>query len=56
VDAPLLPAFAPLVPRLTSVRHVVVMGQADRSALAGSLDHEELLERADPDFPWPEPD
>jgi len=56
VDAPLLPAFAPLVPRLTSVRHVVVMGQADRSALAGSLDYEELLERADPDFPWPEPD
>ena len=56
VDAPLLPVLAPLVPRLASVEVVVVMGEADRSALPTSRDYEELLAKAAPDFPWPEPD
>ncbi len=56
VDAPLLPALAPLVPRLGTVREIVVMGEADRGALPSSRDYEELLAGASPDFPWREPD
>jgi fatty-acyl-CoA synthase len=56
VDAPLLPLLAPLLPRLSTVTHVVVMGEADRSALPASRDYEELLAEAAPDFEWPEPD
>ncbi|MFI5181493.1 MAG: long-chain fatty acid--CoA ligase [Thermoanaerobaculia bacterium] len=56
VDAPLLPAFAPLVSRIPSAKHVVVMGEADRSVLPSSRDYERLLEGAAPDFPWPELD
>jgi fatty-acyl-CoA synthase len=56
VDAPLLPALVPLLSRLSSVKHVIVMGDADRSGLAGSRDYEDLLETAAPDFAWPEPD
>jgi fatty-acyl-CoA synthase len=56
VDAALLPALAAIVPTLPSVRHVVVMGEADRSAVPGSLDYEELLRTGAPDFAFPEPD
>ena len=56
VDAPLLGVFAAIAPRLTSVTHVVVMGEADRSALPGSLDYEDLLAGASPGIAWPEPD
>ncbi len=56
VDAALLPVLAPLVPRLSTVTHVVAMGDAGRSALPSARDYEELLEGASPEFPWPEPD
>jgi len=56
VEAALLPAFAAIVPRLAPVRHVVVMGEADRRALPSAVDYEELLIGATPDFSWPEPD
>ncbi|HSB64638.1 MAG TPA: AMP-binding protein, partial [Thermoanaerobaculia bacterium] len=56
VDAPLVPVFAAIAPQLTSVKHVVIMGEADRSALPSSHDYEELLAAAAPEFPWPEPD
>ncbi len=56
VDAPLLPAFAAIAPRLDSVRHVVVMGEAGRGAFPSSCDYEELLASVVPNFPWPEPD
>jgi len=56
VDAPLLPSFAAIAPRLSSVKHVVVMGEADLRPFPSSRDYEELLDDAAPDFPWPEPD
>lgn len=56
VEAALLPAFAAIAPQLPSVKHVVVMGQADLRAIPASLDYEELLDAAAPDFSWPEPD
>ena len=56
VDAPLLPAFAAIAPQLESVKHVVVMGEADLRPFPSSRDYEELLAAAAPDFPWPEPD
>ena len=56
VDAPLLPAFAAVAPQLTSVKHVVVMGEADTSLIPSSRDYEELLAAAAPEYSWPEPD
>jgi fatty-acyl-CoA synthase len=56
VDAALLPVFAHIAPHLTTVEHVVVMGEADRGALPGSLDYEELVAGAPSPFDWPELD
>jgi len=56
VDAALLPLLAVIAPKLTTVTHVVVMGECDRSALPKSLDYEELLAGAATTFAWPEPD
>jgi fatty-acyl-CoA synthase len=57
VDALLAPVFAKIAPQLTSVEHLVVMGEGDRSALGDQvLDYEELLAEASPEFDWPELD
>ncbi len=57
VDAALLPVFANIAPQLTTVRHVVVMGDGDASVLPGEpLSYEDLLADASPTFAWPEPD
>src|SRR5947207_9773046 len=56
VDAALVPVFATIAPQLTTTEHIVVMGQADRSALPGSLDHEDLVAGGSPSFDWPELD
>jgi fatty-acyl-CoA synthase len=57
VDAALLPVFAQVAPQLTTVRHIIVMGDADMSALPGEpLSYEDLLSAASPDRAWPEPD
>jgi fatty-acyl-CoA synthase len=56
VEAPLLPAFAAIAPHLASVKHIVVMGEADLRPFPSSRDYEELLDDTAPDFPWPEPD
>ena len=56
VDAALVPVFAKIAPQLTTTEHIVVMGQADRSALPGSLDHEDLVAGGSPSFDWPELD
>ena len=38
------------------VRHVIVYGDGDRSALPGAIDYEELLAAERPGFAWPETD
>jgi fatty-acyl-CoA synthase len=57
VDDLLAPVFAKIAPQLTSVEHIVVMGDRDRSALGeDTLDYEELLAGASPEIEWPELD
>ncbi len=60
VDASLIPLFAPLLPRLDTVRHVVVVGEGDTAPLEGAgkelHDYERLLAEAPPAFDWPELD
>jgi acyl-CoA synthetase (AMP-forming)/AMP-acid ligase II len=40
----------------TTVRHLVVYGDGDRSALPAHLDYEDLLAGEQPGYPWPEID
>src|SRR6478752_9774525 len=61
VDASLVPAFAKVLPDLTSVRHVVVNGEADTASLtrSGSVEVHEwsaLLAGQPETFDWPEID
>jgi fatty-acyl-CoA synthase len=60
VDASLLPAFARLREKLTSVRHVIVTGDADLSALPGdpltTHRYADVLEGRRDTYPWPDID
>ncbi|GAA3373087.1 long-chain fatty acid--CoA ligase [Streptomyces sannanensis] len=60
VNGSLLPLLAPLLPRLTSVEHVVVSGPGDRSVLDGSRprvhDYEQLIADRPTGYDWPELD
>ncbi|WAL96525.1 long-chain fatty acid--CoA ligase [Streptomyces sp. Je 1-369] len=60
VNGSLLGLLAPLLPRLTSVEHLVVSGPGDRSLLAGSHaqvhEYEELLAGKPTAYDWPELD
>ncbi len=61
VDSSLVPLLAPILPSCSTVRHVVVSGQANPSALAGHgaeiHDYEALLAAAPSDeFSWAEVD
>jgi len=60
VDGSLIPVLAPLLPRMTSVQHVVVSGAGDRSALEGTHarvhDYEELIAGRPVTYDWPEID
>jgi acyl-CoA synthetase (AMP-forming)/AMP-acid ligase II len=42
--------------QVKTVRHLVVFGDGDRSALPAHLDYEELLAAERPGYPWPEID
>jgi acyl-CoA synthetase (AMP-forming)/AMP-acid ligase II len=53
VDGALLPVFEKIAPALSTVEHVVVMGEPAGEAPAGSLDYETLLAEASPEFDWP---
>ncbi|WP_019631713.1 long-chain fatty acid--CoA ligase [Actinomadura atramentaria] len=59
-DGSLIGVLAPVLPRLETVRHVVVVGEGDRTPLEAAgkelHDYEELLAAASPDFDWPELD
>ncbi|MBV8444383.1 MAG: long-chain fatty acid--CoA ligase [Candidatus Dormibacteraeota bacterium] len=56
VDATLVPLLAALRPHLTTVEHVIVVGDGDTSALGEVLRYEELLASAPGDFEFPEVD
>jgi fatty-acyl-CoA synthase len=53
IDASLAPVLAPVIGELTSVRHLIVFGEGDRSGLPGAIDYEELLRSEQPGFAWP---
>ncbi|MGW0855686.1 long-chain fatty acid--CoA ligase [Streptomyces sp. NPDC002690] len=60
VNGSVLPLFAPLLPRMPSVEHVVVAGPGDRSLLDGVAprvhDYEELIAGRPDTFDWPDID
>ncbi|MFJ3231280.1 long-chain fatty acid--CoA ligase [Streptomyces sp. NPDC086787] len=60
VNGSLIPLLAPLLPRLTTVEHIVVSGPGDRAPLAGGAarvhEYEELVAGRPTTFDWPELD
>ncbi|GLY88086.1 fatty acid--CoA ligase [Actinoallomurus iriomotensis] len=60
VSGSLVPLLAPVLPKMATVRHVVVIGDADLSALSSSgktlHSYEELLAAAPDTYDWPEID
>jgi len=56
VDDALLPLFETVAPALTSVEHIVVMGDGPRGSFDNAADYEALLTDASPEFDWPEVD
>jgi fatty-acyl-CoA synthase len=60
LDASLAPVLRPVLSEandeVKSVKHLVVYGDGDRSALPEHIDYEELLAAEKPGYPWPEID
>jgi fatty-acyl-CoA synthase len=60
LDASLAPALAPVLAaggdELKTLRHLVVYGDGDRSALPAHIDYEDLLAAERPGYPWPDID
>ena len=55
-DASLAPVLAPFARELTTVKHLIVFGEGDRSGLPGAIDYEDLLGSEQPGYPWPQVD
>jgi len=59
-DASLAPVLGPVLAaggdEVKTLRHLIVYGDGDRSALPAHLDYEELLAAERPGYPWPEID
>jgi fatty-acyl-CoA synthase len=53
VDGSLVEPLAELAPKFETVRHFVVMGDADLSLLPDAISYEELIERQPPGFDYP---
>ena len=53
VDASLIPLLARVRDQLTTVKHIVVAGSGDTTALGDTLSYEELLAAAEPGYAWP---
>jgi fatty-acyl-CoA synthase len=56
VDDSLVATLAPLLPQMETVEHVIVIGNADCDAPAGSPRFEDLLAAEDPGIAWPKVD
>jgi len=56
VDDVLIPLLAPIFDQLTTIEHVIVVGEGDSSALGTVLNYEELLAQSEPMMSWPELD
>ena len=56
VEDSVVPILARVAPRLKKVRHYVVIGNGDASALGNVLRYEELIAAEKPGFAWPEID
>ena len=55
VDASLVPLLASIKAQLTTIEHIIVIGQAaDTSALGEVLSYEQLLAAESPEYDWPE--
>ncbi len=53
VDASLIPLLARVRDQLTTVKHIVVVGPGDSSALGETHSYEELLAAEEPGYAWP---
>ncbi|MGL4566225.1 MAG: AMP-binding protein, partial [Halioglobus sp.] len=53
VDSSLRDVFAPVVPLLETVRHVLMVGAADSLAGVHCIDYAELTSQQEPFFDWP---
>jgi fatty-acyl-CoA synthase len=53
VDASLIPLLARVRDQLTTVKHIVVVGSGDSSALGETHSYEELLAAEEPGYAWP---
>jgi len=56
VDDSLVPLLARVAAQLSTVKHFVVIGSGDASALGETLRYEDLLAAERPEFTWPEVD
>ncbi len=53
VDASIAPLLARVRDQLTTVKHIIVNGAGDASALGDTLSYEELLAAEEPGYDWP---
>ena len=53
VDGSLIPLLARVRDQLTTVKHIVVAGEGDATALGETLSYEELVSAEEPGYPWP---
>ncbi len=53
VDDTLVPLLARVRDQLTTVKHIVVAGSGDRSALGETLSYEEMVQAEEPGYSWP---
>jgi fatty-acyl-CoA synthase len=56
VDASIIPLLAKVRDQLTNVKHIIVKGAGDTSALGDTLDYDSLLAAEEPGFAYPDLD
>jgi fatty-acyl-CoA synthase len=56
VEDSVVPLLARIAPRLKTVRHFIVIGKGDASALGNVLRYDELIAAEKPGYDWPEVD
>jgi fatty-acyl-CoA synthase len=56
VDASLIPLLGRVRDQLSTVKHIIVVGEGDTDVLGATFDYDELLGAEEPGFDWPELD